>query len=227
MNILLYVAEQCKRYFPVHEVSNMLETFLPLFTKEVCELRITFSFPSKTSLFQTALTMLPVLTSFLPPANTHLYLPALFKLWEGFNSAIFDDRLLELAGDLSEELVSGNNGIESDDVGPQWKDIGMWTEAQWSLLAGKGLGSMSKPFSPFSPIIDFTHCNTFSRRSCGCNSGNLYHHPRVVLTEISRAQGASTTGSHADAMSGKASLRVKKTINRPCLSIVYCSPLIR
>ena len=35
VNILLFVAEQCKRYYPATEIPNMLETFLPLLTKEV------------------------------------------------------------------------------------------------------------------------------------------------------------------------------------------------
>lgn len=36
VNILLYVAEQCRRYYPVDEIPNMLETFLPILTKDVC-----------------------------------------------------------------------------------------------------------------------------------------------------------------------------------------------
>ena len=88
--------------------------------------------------------MIPVLTSFLPPTQTHLYLPALFKLWEAFNSSVVDDRLLELAGELSEEHVSGTSGIAGEEDGAQWKDVGLWTEAQWNILIGKGLGSISK-----------------------------------------------------------------------------------
>ena len=88
--------------------------------------------------------MIPVLTSFLPPTQIHLYLPALFKLWEAFNSSVVDDRLLELAGDLTEEHVSGTSGSLGEEDGAQWKDVGLWTEAQWNFLAGKGLESMSK-----------------------------------------------------------------------------------
>lgn len=36
VNILLYLADQCKRYYPPQEIPLMLETFLPLLTKEVC-----------------------------------------------------------------------------------------------------------------------------------------------------------------------------------------------
>lgn len=35
VNILLYLADQCKRYYSPEEIPLMLETFLPLLTKEV------------------------------------------------------------------------------------------------------------------------------------------------------------------------------------------------
>ncbi len=35
VNILLFVAEQCRRYFPVGEVPEMFATFLPMLTKDV------------------------------------------------------------------------------------------------------------------------------------------------------------------------------------------------
>lgn len=41
MNILLYLAEQVKVYFPQSEIPAMLETFLPLVTQSV---RKTFFF---------------------------------------------------------------------------------------------------------------------------------------------------------------------------------------
>lgn len=91
--------------------------------------------------------MIPVLTSFLPPTHTHLYLPTLFSLWEAFNSNVIDDRLLDLAGTLSEEYVAGAQGDAGDEGSAQRKDIGMWTESQWDLLVGKGLQSMSN-FTP-------------------------------------------------------------------------------
>ena len=36
VNILLFVAEQCKRYFPASEIPDMLSAFLPMLTKDVC-----------------------------------------------------------------------------------------------------------------------------------------------------------------------------------------------
>ncbi|KAF5377581.1 hypothetical protein D9615_005140 [Tricholomella constricta] len=127
VNILLFVAEQCKRYFPARDIPVMLESFLPLLTKD------------------TVLIMIPVLTSFLPPTHSHLYMPSLFKLWEAFNSSVVDDRLLELAGHLSEEHVSGTSGDAGEEGGARWKDIGIWTHTEWMTLVGKGLGSMNVP----------------------------------------------------------------------------------
>ncbi|KAG6889358.1 hypothetical protein C0995_001423 [Termitomyces sp. Mi166 len=158
VNILLYVAEQCKRYFPAREIPEMLETFLPLLTKD------------------TVLSIVPVMTSFLPPTHTHIYIPALFKIWEAFNSSVIDDRLLELVGFLSEEYISGTSRDVGEKGGLQWKDVGIWTHAEWQVLIGKGLNSMNIP--------------------------------------VGATQGASTTAGHADTLSNKDSLRIKKTINR-------------
>ncbi|ESK98497.1 membrane protein [Moniliophthora roreri MCA 2997] len=122
VNILLYVAEQCKFYYAEGEIQNMLDTFLPLLTQD------------------SVLTMVPVLTSFLPPKNFRLYIPPLFKIWEAFNSSVLDDRLLELAGDLSKENLIGRAS-----EGVEWKDVGIWTDSEWNMLVGKGLGSMNVP----------------------------------------------------------------------------------
>lgn len=84
------------------------------------------------------------MTAFLPPTHTHLYLPMFFKLWEAFNSSIIDERLLELVGELSEEHVAGKLGDAGEEGGAEFKDVGIWSEAEWTTLAGKALGSMSK-----------------------------------------------------------------------------------
>jgi proteasome activator subunit 4 len=82
------------------------------------------------------------MTSFLPPTHTHLYLPTIFKLWEAFNSSLLDDRLIEFMGELSEEHVTGTIGNDGVD-GAQWKDVGIWSETEWTVLMAKVLGSMS------------------------------------------------------------------------------------
>ncbi|KAH7915111.1 armadillo-type protein [Hygrophoropsis aurantiaca] len=126
-NILLYVAESCSRYFPAEEIEEMLSTFLPLLTPD------------------TTLTMIPVLTSFLPLTHTHLYIPVLFKSWEAINSFGVDDWLLKIAGDLSEEHVAGQSGSAGKDGGAIWKDVGMWTTEEWNMLINKGLDSLCIP----------------------------------------------------------------------------------
>lgn len=80
--------------------------------------------------------MIPVMTSFLPPFDVHLYVPVLFKLWEAFNSEVINSRLIELCGELSEEHKTG--------TAVKWKDVGIWTDAEWTVLVGKALGSMSE-----------------------------------------------------------------------------------
>jgi proteasome activator subunit 4 len=97
--------------------------------------------------------MVPVITSFLPPSHIHLYLPSLFKLWEAFNSSVLDERLIELAGELSEEHVAAKCGIAGPEGGAEWKDVGIWSEDEWKLLIGKGLGSMSSSLNFTTPKI--------------------------------------------------------------------------
>jgi proteasome activator subunit 4 len=125
VNLLLYVAELCKRYFPASDIPDMLQTFLPVLTQD------------------TFLSMIPIIVSFLPPTHTHLYLPTLYKLGEALNSSAVDDRLLDLAGELSEEHVAGTSGDAGEEGGAEWKDIGIWNQEQWTLLMGKVISSLS------------------------------------------------------------------------------------
>ena len=100
----------------------------------------------------------------------------LFKLWEPFNSSAMDDRLLELAGSLAEEHVAGLNREEKG--GAQWKDVGIWSQTEWNVLIGKGLGSMSMctttPFNGFSSFMPFSRC------SRGCRTGMSARHAVVL-----------------------------------------------
>lgn len=137
-NILLYVAESCKRYFPATDLPDMLETFLPILTPD------------------TTLTMIPVLTSFLPPTHTHIYLPVIFRIWEAFNSHIMDDRFLEFAGILAEEHVAGKEGLAGEDGGAAWKDVGIWTQEEWLMLVSKGIESLYVPVGNSSQNITAT-----------------------------------------------------------------------
>ncbi|KAH8835430.1 hypothetical protein DL96DRAFT_1675460 [Flagelloscypha sp. PMI_526] len=127
VNILLYVAEQCQRYFGPDSIQPMLDEFLPILTKD------------------TVLLVIPILTSFLPPTQTHLYIPVLMRLWEAFNSSIIDDRLLDFLGQIVEEHVAGKAGLVAPEGGAEWKDVGIWSSSEWNFIIGKGFNAMSVP----------------------------------------------------------------------------------
>lgn len=168
MNVLLFVAEACRRYFSPSDIPEMLSTFLPLVTQDViasspdCEHILIRVFV----LYQNILTIMPVMTAFLPPSHTHLYLPMFFKLWEAFNSSIIDERLLELCGELAEEHIAGEYGDSGKEGGAEFKDVGIWSEAEWTILAGKALGAMSE-LSPYSIPLCWYTCSTNLRRTSG------------------------------------------------------------
>lgn len=143
-NILLHVAEICKPYFTADDIPDMLSTLLPMITPNVSSVPFCYLSRIHAEPMQTMLTMIPVLTSFLPPSHPHLYLPVVFKLWEAFNSFSMDDRFLELAGNLAEEHVAGKAGNFGEEGGAQWKDVGIWSEQEWNLLVSKGFESMCR-----------------------------------------------------------------------------------
>lgn len=127
INILMYLAEHCKAHFSPADVPEMLDTMLPLLTKE------------------SMLTMVPVMTSFMPLSHTHLYLPFFMRLWEGFNSSVADDRFLDLLGALSERHVAGHLGPDGQEGNARWKEVGIFTTDEWNFLVSKALGSMHVP----------------------------------------------------------------------------------
>ncbi|KAJ7129977.1 hypothetical protein C8R43DRAFT_1025251 [Mycena crocata] len=127
VNLMLFTAEHARPYYPPSEIPEMLGVFVPLITRT------------------TMVGMFPVLVSFLPPTHIHLYLPTLLAFCKAFNSTIIDERILELAGELSEEHVAGAAGPAGEEGGAKWKDIGIWSEGDWNFLVGKGLTSMDVP----------------------------------------------------------------------------------
>ena len=88
--------------------------------------------------------MILVITSFISPSHPDTYLPALFKIWEAFNSTVVDERLIHVMGNLAEEHCAGKLGRWGQEGGVDRRDIGIFTEQQWMMLMSKCLGSMSK-----------------------------------------------------------------------------------
>jgi len=158
--------------------SNYALNFPPIANQRRVSLFFVIVFQKLSSLMfeQSVLTMIPVITSFLPPTHIHLYVPALFKIWEAFNSSVIDERLIDLAGELSEEHVSGKAGIAGVDGGAEWKDVGIWTEDQWSMLIGQGLASMSAAHLT-SARLSAIDCNCL----CRCSRRSYYGEAFTVV----------------------------------------------
>ena len=102
---------------------------------------------------QTYLNIIPVLTSFLPLCHAEEYLPAVFAIWEAFNSRLVDQRFVELVGCLAEEYVQGSKDGDST----QWKDVGMFTKDQWTFLMGKLMSTLGKWTLPSERKYRITH----------------------------------------------------------------------
>lgn len=114
------------------------------------------------------------LLSFLPQSHPQTYLPMLFRLWESVNSYNFDERMLNFLAQLAEMHVDPSvsdpvrietlpDDARSEDEGrPNWpkddlkqggpwqgihKDVGIFTEEEWSLIMVKCLASMGLSFN--------------------------------------------------------------------------------
>jgi len=124
---------------------------------------------------QKTLTMANIMTSFIPRTHPDIYLPAIFKIWEAFNSAILDERFMELAGDLARDHVAGPESEFGSDGTAAWKDVGIWTAEQWSVLTNKGLNMMGRLNYLNVSVSDFDpHHSRTSRFFEGVLIGYLY-----------------------------------------------------
>ncbi|KAI5481022.1 proteasome activator subunit 4 [Pseudohyphozyma bogoriensis] len=82
---LLSLTEFAQRFFPPHEIPSMLSLFLPRLSSSLNSILATQAF----------------VTHFLPISHPQYYLPAIFKLWEAFNSSIWDEQWLDFMERLS------------------------------------------------------------------------------------------------------------------------------
>jgi proteasome activator subunit 4 len=82
---LLSLTEFSQRFFPPHEIPSMLQTFLPRLSASLNSILATQAF----------------CCHFLPLSHPQYYLPAVFKLWEAFNSGIWDEQWLDLVERLA------------------------------------------------------------------------------------------------------------------------------
>jgi proteasome activator subunit 4 len=148
--------------------------------------------------------------SFLPLSHPQSYLPMLFRLWESINSYSYDERMLAFLSQLAEMHVDPSisdpqkiqtipDDERSEHEGrPVWsrdesakdshwaglyKDVGIFSEHEWSFLMCKCLASMGK---------------------CRCTFANRVIMNRLlVIPEIPLADsGSLTTGPSADTQMG-------------------------
>ena len=62
-----------------------------------------------------------------------------------------------MCGELSEEHVSAPIPSEGEDPGMAWKDVGIWSQAQWNILVGKGLSLMGMSSTIFLLQAAYQH----------------------------------------------------------------------
>ncbi|KAF9073805.1 armadillo-type protein [Rhodocollybia butyracea] len=154
-----YIAENARRFFHPAAINEMLSTFIPLMNGSVLD---------------TILSSQYYLLSFLPLTHPQSYLPMLLRMWESINSYKYDERMLSFLSKLAEMHVSPNvsdprnissipDDERSEDEGrPCWsadnlkedaywpglyKDVGIFTEHEWSFLMCKCLASMEIPLA--------------------------------------------------------------------------------
>lgn len=89
---LLNLVEFTQRFFPPHEIPAMLKTFLPRMSSSINSILATQAF----------------CVHFLPLTHPQYYLPAIFKLWESFQSEIWDSQWLDFVDRLSVRHLDPN-----------------------------------------------------------------------------------------------------------------------
>ncbi|KAG9123719.1 hypothetical protein FRC07_014176 [Ceratobasidium sp. 392] len=174
VNILLHVAETSRLYYPPSETPKMLDVFIPLITRDSIQ------------------TLILVITSFISPSHPEVYMPALFKIWEAFNSTVLDDRLIHVMGNLAEEHCAGKQSRWAEG-GAERKDVGIFTEQEWVLLMSKCLGSMSVPVGASQ-----------SSSSTGGHADKTSRQPTKVKKNDSRTQSLAVLLVYSMAVDGPA-----------------------
>ncbi|KAF7437108.1 hypothetical protein PC9H_003942 [Pleurotus ostreatus] len=156
-----YIAENSRRFFHPAAIEEMLSTFVPLINGTDLDSVLSAQY---------------YLLTFLPVSHPQSYLPMLSRLWESVNSYKYDNRMLQFLSTLAELHVdpsisdprrileipddsrsegegrpkwSGNNEEPSKEA--HWpgiyKDVGIFSEYEWSLLMCKCLSSMELPLA--------------------------------------------------------------------------------
>lgn len=136
-NTLMDLATTAQRFFPPSEAEVILEEILP---------------DLDGSNINSVIAVQAFLVHFLPLSQPKRWLPAMFKLWDSFESGMFDDQMLDLLARLTvihcnPELAGHERG--ADDEMPNqdalWQEIGLLTKEQFALVMTKALRSAGLP----------------------------------------------------------------------------------
>lgn len=156
-NILMDLAGAAQRFFPPSESQAMLEEMIPLLDG---------------ANINSVIGVQAYLVHFLPLSKPQRWLPSMFKLWESFESGLFDDQMLDLLARLT--VLHANPEVSQSEVerasssaatteGPSlstpstpspcptpssqgmWRDVGLLTKDQFSLVMTKALRSAGLP----------------------------------------------------------------------------------
>lgn len=167
-----YIADNSRKFFHPAAISDILSTFLPLLdgTKlDVSPVLVSHHHTRSDKSPQTILSSQHHLMTFLPLTHPQFYLPMLFRVWESINSYMYDERMLHFISKLTEMHTNPQvsdpkriSEIPDDERSegeerPKWfqdnasdnvhwqglyKDVGIFTEHEWSFLMCKCLASM-------------------------------------------------------------------------------------
>ncbi|THV06091.1 hypothetical protein K435DRAFT_44420 [Dendrothele bispora CBS 962.96] len=156
--VMGYIADNARKFFHPAAINEMLSTFVPLVNGQL----------------DTILSSQYYLLTFLPLTHPQTYLPMLFRMWESFNSYIYDERFLDFLAKIAEMHVAPevsdprkiaqlpDDAKSEDEDRPAWseeipgddavwsgiyKDVGIFTEHEWHLLMCKCLASMQIPLA--------------------------------------------------------------------------------
>ncbi|PWN28316.1 hypothetical protein BDZ90DRAFT_250757 [Jaminaea rosea] len=134
-NTLMDLAGIAQRFFPPSDADDMLEEMLPQLDGYA---------------INSILATQAYLVHFLPLSKPQRWLPAMFKLWDCFESGLFDDQMLDLLARLA--ILHANPEIsqseDSGTVSPQrglWKEVGLLTKEQFAMIMTKALRSAGLP----------------------------------------------------------------------------------
>ena len=201
---LLDLAEAAQRFFPPSEIDEMLRTFLPKMDG---------------SNLNSVIATQAFLVHFLPLSHPQRWLPAMFRLWESFNSSLFDDQMLDLLARLAEMHVSDPrlSSAESASKAGSRPDARLPDETASATASGESESSATEPeqvnMGLFSEVGIFTEQHfslimTKCLKSAGLPVGASKSANAALMAQ------SSSVRTGPDAAATRVTLKMKKPTDR-------------